>query len=196
MSCEAASLLRALLQREAPKRLGYGPQGSDNVKAHPFFRPVNWSRLMARQMPSPFRPSVNHVDRCVPWSAAACLAVPCCPSGPAVVRHCMTATLSGEALSTTVGVLTTCIVVACSVENFDKIWTDLAPEDSPCGTPPGQEYSAFQVHSTPDCLPAGGPFHSSHMLLRERLLCVQGFTYCAPSYLEEIAAAASARHSS
>ena len=63
MSCEAASLLRALLQREAPKRLGYGPQGSENVKAHPFFRPVNWSRLMARQMPSPFRPSVNHVDR-------------------------------------------------------------------------------------------------------------------------------------
>ena len=38
----------------------------------------------------------------------------------------------------------------CSVENFDKIWTDLAPEDSPCGTPPGQEYSAFQAQSFSD----------------------------------------------
>ena len=38
------------------------------------------------------------------------------------------------------------IMCLFSVENFDKIWTDLAPEDSPCGTPPGaHEFSAFQV---------------------------------------------------
>ena len=93
MSCEAASLLRALLQREAPKRLGYGPQGSDNVKAHPFFRSVSWSRLMARQMPSPFRPSVNHVDRSVgPFRVVARLAA-VRPRSVAPDRLCMTAAL-------------------------------------------------------------------------------------------------------
>jgi hypothetical protein len=53
-------------------------------------------------MPSPFRPSVNHVD---------------------------------------------------SVENFDKIWTDQAAEDSPCGTPPAPDgfpaaHAAFEVRLT------------------------------------------------
>ncbi len=45
-----------------------------------------------------------------------------------------------------------------SVENFDKIWTDLRPEDSPCGTPtdPALAHSAFE-----------------------------GFTYIAPSFLPE-----------
>jgi hypothetical protein len=56
-------------------------------------------------MPSPFRPSVNHVD---------------------------------------------------SVENFDKIWTDQAAEDSPCGTPPVPDgfpaaHAAFEVRT---CAPA------------------------------------------
>ena len=37
-----------------------------------------------------------------------------------------------------------------SVENFDKIWTDQAAEDSPCGTPPARDAfaaaaSAFEV---------------------------------------------------
>ena len=36
-----------------------------------------------------------------------------------------------------------------SVENFDKIWTDQKPEDSPCGTPTASsiETSAFQGFS-------------------------------------------------
>jgi hypothetical protein len=70
MSSEAASLLRGLLQREPPKRLGYGPRGSDDVMAHAFFRHLSWARLLRREMPSPFRPSVNHVDR------RACLRAP------------------------------------------------------------------------------------------------------------------------
>ena len=64
MSSEAASLLRGLLQREPPKRLGYGPKGSEDIMAHAFFRPLNWGRLLRREMASPFRPSVNHADRC------------------------------------------------------------------------------------------------------------------------------------
>lgn len=94
MSCEAQSLLRGLLQREPPKRLGYGPTGSDDVMRHPFFKPLKWSKLLKREMPSPFRPSVQN-------------------------SH--------------------------SVENFDRIWTDLDPEDSPCGTPPGDDITTFQA---------------------------------------------------
>ncbi|KAK9829756.1 hypothetical protein WJX72_007695 [[Myrmecia] bisecta] len=84
LSSSAQSLLRALLQREAPKRLGYGPDGSAAVMQHPFFGGIQWQALRERRIPSPFKPTVQHVD---------------------------------------------------SVENFDKMWTDLAPEDSPCGTP-------------------------------------------------------------
>mmetsp|Transcript_22199 Transcript_22199/g.48473 ORF Transcript_22199/g.48473 Transcript_22199/m.48473 type:complete len:514 (+) Transcript_22199:245-1786(+) len=43
------------------------------------------------------------------------------------------------------------------VENFDKIWTDQLPEDSPCGTPTTGHDSAFH-----------------------------GFTYVEPSYLEHV----------
>jgi p70 ribosomal S6 kinase len=84
LSREAAGLLRGLLQRDAPKRLGYGAAGSDDVKAHPFFAGVDWAALMASAVESPFRPTLRHDD---------------------------------------------------SVENFDRMWTDLAPEDSPAGTP-------------------------------------------------------------
>ena len=38
LSSEAQSLLRGLLQKEAPKRLGYGANGSEDVMQHPFFR--------------------------------------------------------------------------------------------------------------------------------------------------------------
>ena len=91
LSRDAAALLKGLLQREPPKRLGYGAAGSDDVKAHPFFAGVDWAALMASAVESPFRPTLHHDD---------------------------------------------------SVENFDKMWTDLAPEDSPCGTPRDAEGGA------------------------------------------------------
>ena len=84
LSPEASSLLRALLQREPHKRLGFGAKGSDEVMAHPFFAPLDWGALLRSDVPSPFVPTLRAHD---------------------------------------------------SVENFDKIWTDLEPEDSPCGTP-------------------------------------------------------------
>ena len=84
LSREAQALLRALLVREPPKRLGYGPTGSADVMGHPFFGRVDWTALAEGQVASPFRPSLRQHD---------------------------------------------------SVENFDRIWTDLAPEDSPVGTP-------------------------------------------------------------
>ena len=57
-------------------------------------RSLNWTKLLDRDVSSPFRPPVGHVD---------------------------------------------------SVENFDKLWTDMAPEDSPCNTPPAADLDSFQV---------------------------------------------------
>ena len=50
LSADAQSLLRALLQKEAPKRLGYGEQGSAQVQAHPFFRSISWHLLMQQRV--------------------------------------------------------------------------------------------------------------------------------------------------
>lgn len=42
LSPEAQSLLRVLFKRNPLNRLGYGPNGIDNIKAHPFFKSINW----------------------------------------------------------------------------------------------------------------------------------------------------------
>jgi hypothetical protein len=62
LSCEAASLLRALLQRDPTRRLGFGPTGSADVRAHAFFRTIDWKRLEARELPSPFLPTVGSAE--------------------------------------------------------------------------------------------------------------------------------------
>lgn len=74
LSNEARNLLKALLQREPAKRLGFGPKGSWEVQRNPFFKGINWSQLEEGLVPSPFKPVIKNDD---------------------------------------------------SVENFDKIWTDL-----------------------------------------------------------------------
>lgn len=90
LSSNAQSLLKALLTRDPEKRLGSGPDGSEAIRKHPFFKSIDWVKLDERQIESKFKPGVK-----------------CC----------------------------------LSVENFDKIWTEQPPEDSPCGTPssPGPE---------------------------------------------------------
>ena len=42
LSPEAQSLLRVLFKRNPLNRLGYGPEGIENIKAHPFFKSINW----------------------------------------------------------------------------------------------------------------------------------------------------------
>ncbi|KAL4424405.1 hypothetical protein ABPG77_005648 [Micractinium sp. CCAP 211/92] len=111
LSSEAQSLLKALLQKEAPKRLGFGPNGSKDVMGHAFFKGVNWKKLEARQVPSPFKPTIKSIE---------------------------------------------------SVENFDSMWTDLPPQDSPCATPRQASLS-------------------DHMF--------EGFTYCSESFLAAAAKA-------
>jgi serine/threonine protein kinase len=86
MSCEAQSLLRGLLQREPPKRLGYGPTGSEEVMRHPFFKNLSWNKLMRREMPSPFRPSVKQVDSVENFDKIWTVGFMCQPSMHTVMR--------------------------------------------------------------------------------------------------------------
>lgn len=47
-----------LLHKEPNKRLGSGPGGSDEIKNHKWFKPINWRKLEARQIQPSFRPNV------------------------------------------------------------------------------------------------------------------------------------------
>lgn len=59
---DAQKLVRALLQREPTKRLGYGPSGSRDVQNHPFFKGINWKKLMDCELQSPFKPTLQEDD--------------------------------------------------------------------------------------------------------------------------------------
>lgn len=47
-----------LLQKEAGKRFGSGPKGSDEIKSHKWFRSINWKKLEAREIQPSFCPEV------------------------------------------------------------------------------------------------------------------------------------------
>lgn len=58
LSSEAHSMLKGLLTKEASKRLGSGPTGSEEIKRHKWFKPINWKKLEAREIQPSFRPEV------------------------------------------------------------------------------------------------------------------------------------------
>ncbi|KAK4377425.1 hypothetical protein RND71_003721 [Anisodus tanguticus] len=58
LSSEAHSLLKGFLQKDPSKRLGSGLKGSDEIKDHKWFKPINWKKLEAREMRPSFLPEV------------------------------------------------------------------------------------------------------------------------------------------
>ncbi|CAM8910528.1 hypothetical protein QQ045_031460 [Rhodiola kirilowii] len=56
---DAHSLLKGLLNKDASKRLGSGPTGSNEIKSHKWFKPINWKKLDAREIQPSFRPEVS-----------------------------------------------------------------------------------------------------------------------------------------
>lgn len=56
MTHEAADLCAKLLVREPTARLGYN--GGAEIKAHPFFRSIDWAALDAKSIPPPWKPMV------------------------------------------------------------------------------------------------------------------------------------------
>jgi len=59
VSPEAQSLLEGLLTREVEKRLGSGPEGSNNIKNHAFFSGLDFGKLEKRLVEPPFKPKVK-----------------------------------------------------------------------------------------------------------------------------------------
>ena len=42
LSDEAKDLIQRLLKRNPMDRIGAGPDGASEIKAHPFFDPISW----------------------------------------------------------------------------------------------------------------------------------------------------------
>jgi len=60
MPSEARSVMTGLLQRDPSRRLG--ANGGEEIKRHPFFaKYVDWTRLLAKKIQPPFKPSVESV---------------------------------------------------------------------------------------------------------------------------------------
>ncbi|KAJ2715262.1 hypothetical protein H4R19_001302, partial [Coemansia spiralis] len=57
VSYDCISAMRGLLNKEPRLRLGCGPTGYEDIKAHPFFASLDWERIEARQAPPSFVPN-------------------------------------------------------------------------------------------------------------------------------------------
>lgn len=62
MPRDSVSLLQRLLTRDPARRLGAGPNDAEEVKAHPFFRDVNWDDLLHKRVTPPFLPTLKNAS--------------------------------------------------------------------------------------------------------------------------------------
>lgn len=57
------TLILSLLEKDSSKRLGCGEQDAEQIKAHPFFKGLNWDDVLQKKVPTPFKPHVcNEMD--------------------------------------------------------------------------------------------------------------------------------------
>eukprot|EP00051_Salpingoeca_urceolata_P017246 m.233416 g.233416 ORF g.233416 m.233416 type:complete len:633 (+) comp18900_c0_seq4:218-2116(+) len=54
-----AMICQAFLQRDPASRLGYGPNGKQDIQAHPFFTSLSWSEVEQRKAKPPFVPRIG-----------------------------------------------------------------------------------------------------------------------------------------
>lgn len=60
---EAKMIITDLLVVEPNKRLGYGSNGTENIKKHPFFKNINWEELYNKKVEPEFVPKIfNELD--------------------------------------------------------------------------------------------------------------------------------------
>ena len=57
MSPSAQGMLEGMLTRNPSQRLGAGPNGSDNIRGHPFFNSIDWEAPMHVRSLPPWVPS-------------------------------------------------------------------------------------------------------------------------------------------
>ncbi|KII67656.1 Serine/threonine-protein kinase Sgk1 [Thelohanellus kitauei] len=58
-SIPCRSLISSLLKKNPEERLGYGPNDWNDIKAHYFFKDINWDDLLSRKITPPFNPGVT-----------------------------------------------------------------------------------------------------------------------------------------
>lgn len=56
LTSEARDLIKRLMKRAVPQRLGAGPLDGAEVRAHPFFKNVIWEDVFARRLDPPIKP--------------------------------------------------------------------------------------------------------------------------------------------
>ena len=56
---EARDLISQLLVPNPKKRLGYGIDGAQKIKEHPFFQNVDWEKYYNKEINPPFVPELN-----------------------------------------------------------------------------------------------------------------------------------------
>jgi len=56
---EARSLIKKLLKKNVSERLGSGMDDAAPIKAHLFFRHMNWADVLARKLDPPFKPTLS-----------------------------------------------------------------------------------------------------------------------------------------
>jgi len=59
MQADAKSIMTGLLNRDPTKRLGVN--GGEEIRRHPFFKSIDWNKLLAKKIQPPFKPSVESV---------------------------------------------------------------------------------------------------------------------------------------
>ena len=59
---DARDLIRKFLKRRVSQRLGAGPEDADAIKAHPYFKHINWADVINRKLKPPFEPTLTSED--------------------------------------------------------------------------------------------------------------------------------------
>ncbi|KAJ8680255.1 hypothetical protein QAD02_016042 [Eretmocerus hayati] len=62
LTAEARDLIRNLLKRQVPQRLGAGPDDAEPIMNHSFFKHINWQDVISRKLEPPFKPSLKSAD--------------------------------------------------------------------------------------------------------------------------------------
>jgi len=55
----AKSIIDALLRKDSEKRLGANGQDAEEIMIHPYFEPIDWDALYARNVEPPYKPEVS-----------------------------------------------------------------------------------------------------------------------------------------
>ena len=62
LTSDAKDLLKKLLKRHAPSRLGAGVDDDKAVRRHSFFKQINWNDLLSRKVEPPFKPPLKNEE--------------------------------------------------------------------------------------------------------------------------------------